>query len=293
LTGSQRLEHDVRHVEPGAVGALDDVLGTGDGAGDDVDLGLQADPGHPQWLLDAALVVDDELLGQDVDHLPVHGGGHRVGGADRPGDVRLPDLLVLHRHDALAVEAFDVAPGDAGVDGGDLAAGHQLRFLDRPADGGHGGLDVHHHALAQALGGMGADADDVGPVLGQVTDDGADLGGPDVQADHDLSALLLGHVMHSFHFWRGGGTPGRSCTATQPGRTRFSRWIAAAATPRCWSSSRTRCRRRSCSVVAPRPSTTPTPSAVSTRNLAPPTRTPASPGRGDAWREATATTPGS
>ena len=151
LGRGQRLEHDVGDVEAGAVGALDDVLRAGHRAGDDVDLGLEAHAGHAQRLLDAVLVVDDELLRQDVDDLAVQRDGDRLGRVDDPGDVGLADLLVLHRDDALAVEALDVAAGDAGVDGGDLAAGHQLGLFDRAADGGDGGLDVDHHALAQAL----------------------------------------------------------------------------------------------------------------------------------------------
>ena len=44
--------------------------------------------------------------------------------------------------------------------------------------------------------------------------------------------FCLAMCNRSFHFWRATRAPGRSWTATQPGRTRFSRWIAAAATPR-------------------------------------------------------------
>jgi hypothetical protein len=112
-------------------------------------------------MLDAALVVDDELLGQDVDHLAVHGDGHRLGGVDHPGDVGLADLLVLDRDDPRAVHALDVAAGDAGVDGGHLAAGHQLGLLDGALDRAHGGLDIDHHPLAERLGRVGADPDDV------------------------------------------------------------------------------------------------------------------------------------
>ena len=49
------------------------------------------------------------------------------------------------------VEAADVAAGDAGERRGDLAVGHQLGFLERALDRRHGGLDVDHHALLQAL----------------------------------------------------------------------------------------------------------------------------------------------
>ena len=59
-------------------------------------------PAMPERLLDAVLVVDDELLRQDVDDLAVERDGDRLGRVDDAGDVRLADLLVLHRHDALA-----------------------------------------------------------------------------------------------------------------------------------------------------------------------------------------------
>src|SRR5262249_56937781 len=96
-------------------------------------------------------------------------------------------LLVLPRDDALAVDPFDVTAGDPGVDVGDLAARHQLCLFNRSADRGDGGLDIHHHALAEALGRMAADPDDVNAVLGELADDGADLRRADVEADDDLS----------------------------------------------------------------------------------------------------------
>ncbi len=48
------------------------------------------------------------------------------------------DLAVLDRDHPLGVEALDVPAGDAGKDRLDLAAGHQLGFLDRLADGADG-----------------------------------------------------------------------------------------------------------------------------------------------------------
>src|SRR4029079_9747421 len=51
LGGGERLQDDVGDVQAGAVGALDDVLRAGDGARDDVHLGLQAHAGHAQGLL--------------------------------------------------------------------------------------------------------------------------------------------------------------------------------------------------------------------------------------------------
>jgi hypothetical protein len=189
LRRSERLEHDVGDREPGLGAALDDVLRARGGGGDDVDLGLQPHAAHAQRLLDAVLLVDHVLLRQHVEDLAVLGDVHRPGRVEHAVDVRLPDLLVLHRHHALGVEAADVAAGDAGVDRADLAARHQLRLLDGAADRGDGGVDVDHHALAQAARGLGADADDVDAVGRQLADDAADLGGADVEADDQLALL--------------------------------------------------------------------------------------------------------
>jgi hypothetical protein len=87
LGRGERLEHDVGDVEAGAVAALDDVLRRGDGAGDDVDLRLQAHAGHAERLLDAVLLVDDVVLRQDVQHLAVHRDRDRLRGVDHALDV--------------------------------------------------------------------------------------------------------------------------------------------------------------------------------------------------------------
>ena len=156
-------------------------------------LGLQAHSAHPQRFLDAVLIVDDELLGQDVDHLAVHGNGDRLGGVDHAPDVFVVHLAVLDGDHALGVEAFDVAAGDAGENRLDLTAGHQLRLLQRLADGADRGLDVDHHPFAQPLGRAGADAHDVQPLVGEIADDGADLGGADIKPDNQIISLA-GHL---------------------------------------------------------------------------------------------------
>jgi len=66
-------------------------------------------------------------------------------------DVERVHLAVLDRHHAGRVEAADVAAGDADEGRGDLGVGHQLGFLERALHRADGGLDVHHHALLQAL----------------------------------------------------------------------------------------------------------------------------------------------
>ncbi len=158
-----------------------------------MDLGLEAHAAHAQRLLDAVLVVDDELLRQDVDHLAVHGDGDRLGGVDDPAHVLVGHLAVADGDHPLGVEALDMPPGDARVNQLDLAAGHQLGLLQRLADRLDGALDVDDDAFAQSLGRARADADDIQSLVGLVADDGANLRGSDVQSDNEV-VLLVAHA---------------------------------------------------------------------------------------------------
>ena len=74
-----------------SLAALDDVLRAGDRRRDDMDLGLKADPHHPEWLFDPILFVDDVLLRQHVKNFPV---GGRFGNSRRkPARLNLSMLL--------------------------------------------------------------------------------------------------------------------------------------------------------------------------------------------------------
>ena len=106
---------------------------------------------HADRLAHVFLTVDDELLPQHVQDLLVGGDVDRACGFDRAVDVHHAHLAVLHRDHAGGVEAADMAPGDADVGRGDLAVGHELRFLEGALDRGHGGFDVDHHAFLQSL----------------------------------------------------------------------------------------------------------------------------------------------
>ena len=68
---SQRLQHQVTHLQPAAAHAFHDVLRRRHGAGDDVHLDLEAHAAHAQRLAHAVLAVDDEFLRQDVQDLLV------------------------------------------------------------------------------------------------------------------------------------------------------------------------------------------------------------------------------
>src|SRR5690606_34800462 len=96
------------------------------------------------------------------------------------------------------IETANMAAGDPGVDGADLAVGHQLGFLERPLDRVDRGLDVDHDPFLEAARLMLAEADDlVAAVAAHLRDDRDDLRSADVEADDEVFAvsghsLLLG-----------------------------------------------------------------------------------------------------
>ncbi len=152
-------------------------------------LGFQPHAAHAHRLAHALLVVDHVFLRQHVQGLLIGGNRHRLGGVDHPVDVRLGHFPVADRDDAMGVKAAHMGTGDAGVDRMDLAAGHQLRLFHGTLNRAHGGFDVHHHALLHAPRRLGAQTHYLhNAFLGDLADDGHDLGGADVQA-HD-------HVVH-------------------------------------------------------------------------------------------------
>jgi hypothetical protein len=149
FAGGQGLEDQIHHLEPRPVDGADDVLGRGDGAGDDVHLDLQARPEHADWILDPFLIVDREPPRQDVQDLSVHRDRHGFRRLDDSLDVGRGHFAVLDRDHPSAVEPLDVRPGNSGIDRVDLHPRHQLGLLHRLLDRFDRALDVDHDALPQ------------------------------------------------------------------------------------------------------------------------------------------------
>ena len=103
----------------------------------------------PDRVLDAALVVDHEFLGQDVEHLAIGRQRDRARRFEHALDVARRDLAAPHRDHAVHVEALDVAAGRSRDHAADLAAGHQLGLVDGLADRLDRGVDVDHGALLE------------------------------------------------------------------------------------------------------------------------------------------------
>ena len=116
-------------------------------------------------------------------------------GVDRNGACAFEDAIeigALHfaardRRDAVRRLRTNVASGDAGIDGSDFDTGHRLRSFDRVFDRTNGPVDVRDDPFSQSAAWDAADAEDGDPVCFDLTDDRADLRGPDVEADDDFA----------------------------------------------------------------------------------------------------------
>ena len=159
-----------------------------------MDLGFQAHARHAQGLAHAFLVVDHIVLRQGVQHPLVGRNGHGLGGVEHALEVGGADFAVADGDDAVGVQAADVVAGHADERRVDAAAGHQLGLFDGALDRLHGRFDVHHHALLQTAGRMGADPDDLqGAVLADLTHQRHHLGSADVQPDDHFAAMRVCH----------------------------------------------------------------------------------------------------
>ena len=162
------------------------VLRARDVAGHQVDHDLEPAAQHAERVVDAALLVDHELLRDGVQDLAVGGQGRRLRRLEHALDVLAGDLAVLarHRDHAARVDAADVGAGDADVGARDLDAGHHLGLLARRLERLDRGLDVDDVALARAAVGGQALADHLDAALVvALADEHPHLGGADVDAD--------------------------------------------------------------------------------------------------------------
>ena len=197
VTGSKLLQHDVVDLQPATLHTLDDVLRGALRARDHVHFCFQAHAGHADWLADSFLVIDQELLRQDVQDLLISRDCDRSGCVDDPVDVAGAHLFVTNSHDAVRVQAAHVAARNSRVDRVDIAARHQLGFLDGALNRMHRRLDVDDHTFFQATGRVRTDADhfDLATVTHNFAHNGDDFGRADVESDDQV---LVASLAHSF-----------------------------------------------------------------------------------------------
>ena len=91
--GRQRLEDELADPEPGPLDALLEVQQRAGQHRDQVYLGLEPGPGHPDRVGDPALLVDQVILRDGVQQFVVAAEGHVAGHVVHPGDVAGADLV--------------------------------------------------------------------------------------------------------------------------------------------------------------------------------------------------------
>jgi len=77
-----------------------------------------------------------------MENLLVCRDGHGLGGINNPVHIRLRNLPVPDRDDAVGVHAADMASRDAGVDRMNAAARHELRLFNSTLDRLYRGFDI-------------------------------------------------------------------------------------------------------------------------------------------------------
>src|SRR5215471_2247591 len=133
------------------------------------------------------MVIDDELLRQDMNDLTVHWEGHDPCSFDHLVNFPRGDFLIFHRQEPGAIDAHDMPTGNANIDRPNVDPRHYLGILHGLANGLDRAVDVHHHALLEATGRMGADPNHVDHTITfDFPNDGADLGRPDVKTCHNM-----------------------------------------------------------------------------------------------------------
>jgi len=190
LTAGESRADDVFDVEARTVHALDGVLHGGLGAGDDVGLDLETAAGHADRVSHPVLAIDGVGAGDDVDDLAIGGDADRARGFDNALHVVLADLVVGARHGdhTRRVLGVEVASREGDDHRFDALARHAFGGHGGSLDGGDGFLQVDDHALAQAVGGALAHADDVDRGAGVVRlgDDHSDPARAKVETDGTL-----------------------------------------------------------------------------------------------------------
>jgi len=133
-------------------------------------------------------MINHVLLGQDMQDFLVRGDGHGLSRIEYALHVCGRHFLIPNGHNAVRVKGPYMTSRYAGVDGINLAPRHEFRLFHGTLNGMDGGIDIDHHPLLQAPGGMGAEANDLErAVLTNLPDDGHHLGGANIEANDHVS----------------------------------------------------------------------------------------------------------
>jgi hypothetical protein len=109
---------------------------------------FQPHPGHSNRVFDPILIVHDEFLRNDVNHLSIHGHGYGAGGIDHSLHIIRADLSIFYGNHSVTVNPSDVSTCNPRIDRGEVVACHQLRFFNRLFDRMDSAFDIDDHPFS-------------------------------------------------------------------------------------------------------------------------------------------------
>ena len=199
FTRCKRLQHNIKYIQPGTVGAFNDIMCGCHSSGDDVNFSLKPDPCHSYRILNSGLVIHNEFLRQHMNDFTIHGNRNRPCSINNPFNIALADLRPLNGDNSTAVKSGDMAAGNTSIYRGYFTARHEFSFFNSFLDGLHSRLDIDNDPFSKTNGRMGADPDNVDLASGNLPDDCTYLGCSDIKANNNI--LLLRHVKSPLNFY--------------------------------------------------------------------------------------------
>ncbi len=110
---------------------------------------FQTDAAHAKRLDNAALIVDNIFLRQNMDDIPVHGDSDGFCRVKDAFDIFLADFSAFDCDNAVAVRAFYVAACNARIYGTDGAADHSLSFVNGLPNGLNRLFNIYDNSFAK------------------------------------------------------------------------------------------------------------------------------------------------
>src|SRR5580704_15363864 len=119
-----------------------------------MDVRFEALADHADGIANSVLCVDHEFVRENVQNFAVFGKGDVASCVDSATHVVALDVAraIAKADAAAAVDAANMATRDSNHGGLNRHVGYPFGFLDRPADGADGGIEIDDESFAQTFG---------------------------------------------------------------------------------------------------------------------------------------------
>src|SRR5580658_1819025 len=190
--GSERLKHGIVHAHAGAIYGGDDILSSGAGGGDDVDVGLEALADHADRVADIILRVERKFLRKNVQDFAIFRQLHAAGCFDGASHVVALHIARARAYGdaATAIHAAHMRAGYADQRGFHGDTDESFGFFDGATNGADREIEVDDLTFTPAFGFGRAECREFhAAVVVEFADQGASFGAADVQR-YDVPFLL-------------------------------------------------------------------------------------------------------